>query len=86
MATKQVIQKQIESAVKGKYADWRIGLADDPLVRKSQLGNPLHWIHWEAESPGDARQVFDHFNQRGMVNDGIQSDQAKFVYITPLRS
>lgn len=82
MADEATIQKQIESAVEGKYAGWRIGITDNPTKRKADLGNPLHWLQWEADSVEVARRVADHFVNKGMAS-ATGPDPGRYVYILP---
>ncbi len=54
MASENYIIRQIEDIAAGKYKEWQIGLTDKPLNCKAQLGNPLTWLHWKADSEQEA--------------------------------
>lgn len=81
MASEAVIIKQIENVVQGKYFDWMIGLTDNPLHRKAELGNPLSFLQWKANSEQDAKNVELHFLLKGMQSAGIAPKSAVHVYI-----
>jgi len=70
MTSKSDIRKQIESTVGGRYRDWQIGVTEDPLVRKAQLGNPLTWLQWQADSEESAGEIRDEFVNKGMMLSG----------------
>jgi hypothetical protein len=81
VASQAVIIKQIEKVVAGKYFDWMIGLTDNPLNRKAELGNPLSFLQWKADSEQDAKNVELHFLLKGMQSVGIAPNLAIHVYI-----
>ena len=66
MATENYIIRQIEGIAAGKYTEWQIGLTDEPLNRKAQLGNPLTWLHWKADSEQEARNAERFFLDKGL--------------------
>ncbi len=81
MASEKTIKKQIEKTVNGKYSDWQIGLTNYPAQRKAQLGYPLSWLQWQANSEQAARNVERYFLQKGMHSAGPGPEEATFVYI-----
>ncbi|MCZ6821298.1 MAG: hypothetical protein O7G31_17660 [Calditrichaeota bacterium] len=81
MASRTVIIDQIEKTVQGKYQEWQIGVTDDSASRKAQLGNPISWLQWLAESEDDAAQIVNHFADKGMHQVGSVEERGDFVYI-----
>lgn len=81
MASEMTIKKQIEKTVKGRYSDWQIGITDYPVQRKAQLGYPLSWLQWKADSEQATRNVECYFLQKGMDSAGAAPKRARFVYI-----
>lgn len=81
MAASLTIIDQIEKAVDGDYEDWQIGLTDDSASRKAELGNPLSWLQWQAETFQDAQKVLDHFFKKGMGNAGSIKKIGDVIYI-----
>lgn len=78
MTSKADIRKQIENTVGGRYQDWQIGTTEDPVVRKAQLGNPLTWLQWQADSETAAADIRTEFVQKGMILSGAAG---RYVYI-----
>jgi len=84
MESESTIIKEIENTVAGgAYSDWQIGITKDPIQQKAHLGNPLIWVHWEADSVKTARNVYNHFLQKGMKSVSPPAKRATFVYILP---
>lgn len=81
MASENYIIRQIEDIAAGKYTKWQIGLTDEPLKRKAQLGNSLTWLHWKADSEQEARNAERFFLDRGMKSAGETTGPAVYVYI-----
>ena len=81
MASSLIIIDQIERTVNGAYSDWQIGITDDSARTKAQLGNPLSWLQWQANSPEDAIVVVEYFQKKGMQDAGYITKSADFVYI-----
>ncbi len=81
MAASLTIIDQIEKTVDGDYEEWQIGLTDDSASRKAELGNPLSWLQWQAESFQEAQKVLDHFFKKGMGNAGSIKKSGDVVYI-----
>ncbi len=82
MASENYIIRQIEDIAAGKYKEWQIGLTDEPLNCKAQLGNPLTWLHWKADSEQEALNA-----ERFLLDKGLKSTRATttapgvYVYI-----
>lgn len=81
MASRTVIIDQIEKTVQGQYQEWQIGVTDDSASRKAQLGNPLSWLQWRAESENDAAEIVNHFADKGMHQVGCVEERGDFLYI-----
>jgi len=81
MASEATIKAQIEKIVGDIYSEWEIGVTDDPTNRKAQLGNPLSWIHWKADSEQAARNIKLYFLQKGMKSVGRAPKSANYVYL-----
>ena len=82
MASENYIIRQIEDIAARKYTKWQIGLTDEPLNRKAQLGNPLIWLHWKADSEQDARNVERFFLDKGLKGTSATTTAAGvYVYI-----
>lgn len=84
MTSKATIRKQIEGAVAGNHTSWHIGVTGDPVARKAQLGTPLNWLQWEAESEPTALDIQDEFVKKGMLLSGSSEKSGKsgkYIYI-----
>ncbi|MFQ5652415.1 MAG: hypothetical protein ACE5IY_20990 [bacterium] len=81
MASEATIIQQVEMTVQGQYSKWKIGITDGPARRRAQLGNPLSWLHWQADSEEIARAVKHHFLSCGMHKAGRAKSVGHFVYI-----
>ena len=81
MAATITIIDQIEKTVDGNYEDWQIGLTDNSALRKSQMGNPLSWLQWQADSHDEAFKIVEHFLKKGMGDAGGDKSLGDFVYI-----
>ena len=81
MASENYIIRQVKEITTGKYTKWQIGLTGEPLNRKAQLGNPLTWLHWKADSEQEARNVERYFLDKGMQDTGTTTGQGAYVYI-----
>jgi hypothetical protein len=81
MASSLIIIEQIERTVNGAYSDWQIGITDDSAITKAQMGNPLSWLQWQANSTEEAVAVVNHFEEKGMKNLGCTTKSADYVYI-----
>jgi len=88
---KITITNEINVLVGGNFEAWRIGLTNDPIVRKRQLkeaqGEDVsRWQQWQADSLGDARLIEAKFRESGMGassqgGDMVTDDFPTFVYI-----
>ncbi len=85
MASENYIIRQIEDITAGKYKEWQIGLTDEPLNCKAQLGNPLTWLHWKADSEQEARNAVRFFLDKGMNRDDATTGPGVYVYILHLK-
>lgn len=81
MATAATIIQQIENTVQGAYSDWQIGLTDDSATRKAQLGNPLSWLQWQADSIQAAMDIVAYFKKLGMYVVTGKHRPGETVYI-----
>ncbi len=81
MTAKATIQQQIEGIAQKQYAKWMIGVTRDPVARKARLGNPLSWLHWQADSHQDAMDILEHFVNAGMKEAGTAETNALFVFV-----
>ena len=82
MASDAIIIQQIDRTVQGKYQDWIIGITNDAAARKAELGNPLNWVQWEADSEREALKVQRHFVRKGIHRDTGGVSQGNIVYIS----
>lgn len=81
MASEAMIKAGIEKLV-ATYSLWAIGLTDDPDQRESEMGNPMGWRQFDADSEAAARNVEAHFLGKGMEGDAVgRVARAKYVYI-----
>ena len=86
MASGNYIIRQIEDITAGKYKDWQIGLTDEPLNCKAQLGNPLAWLHWKADSEQEARNAERFLLDKGLKGTkATPSESGVYVYILHLK-
>lgn len=82
MSSAMIIKQQIEKTVSGHYSDWKIGITHDPTGRKAQLGNPLSWLQWKADTEREAWDVAQEFLEKGMKSAGGTTPKAaEYVYI-----
>lgn len=81
MASKATIITQIERTTEGQYADWQIGITDDPMNRRAQLGHPLSWVHWQTNSRKQAEAIRQYFLSKGMSYAGKIKETGNYVYI-----
>ncbi|NQT94300.1 MAG: hypothetical protein HQ559_16190 [Lentisphaerae bacterium] len=79
-ATAKIVQT-IESnlAHMHAYDRWTIGVTGAPEERSAALGYPGFWRFWQADSPGDAASIRDHFLEKGMKNDATGESDGTFV-------
>ena len=81
MASETTIKAGIERLV-GTYSLWAIGLTDDPERREAEIGNPMGWRQFDADTEQVAKNVESHFVGKGMEGDtGGRVTRAKYVYI-----
>lgn len=88
MASAQAIANAIEARVKNtkvpKYADWRIGITQNPKQRKKDWNDPQYWLLWKADSLEDAQAVEAHFIEKGMdggTGGDLEDNVTTYVYI-----
>ena len=81
MASENYIIRQVKDNTIGKYTKWQIGLTGEPLNCKAQLGNPLTWLHWKADSEQEARNAERFFLDRGMKSADQTTGPAVYVYL-----
>ena len=84
MASDKYIIRQVKDITTGKYTKWQIGLTGEPLNRKAQLGNPLTWLHWKADSEQEARNVEQFFLDKGLQGTGATHWPGLYVFILKL--
>ena len=81
MATGTIIKENIRT-IATTYGLWTIGLTIDPGRREVNIGNPIGWRLFEADTEQVAKNVEAHFVRRGMKGDsGGRASGAKYVYI-----
>lgn len=81
MASATLIKESIRTIVT-TYSLWTIGLADDPDRREVELGNPIGWRLFEADTEEAAKNVESHFVGKGMKGAaGRSASEAKYVFI-----
>ena len=81
MASEHYIIRQVNEIATGNYTKWQIGVTGEPLNRKAQLGNPLTWLHWKADSEQEARNVERFFLDKGLRGTGATTGSGVYVYI-----
>jgi hypothetical protein len=84
---KPQIISEIEKRVlrkKNDYTLWTIGITDTPKSRKDQHidnGKDVsEWADWSIHSESDAREIEEHFLDKGMRGD-TEGGSVKYVYI-----
>ena len=81
MASETTITAGIDRLV-GTYSLWGIGLTANPDQREVEIGNPMGWRLFEADTEQVAKNVEAHFVGKGMVGDNLgRNSGAKHVYI-----
>lgn len=78
--TKRII-KEIKKIVQEDYHLWEIGATDNAIAQKAELGNPLAWAQWEADSVETAAGLVQHFSRKGMKTTGERNKSGCLVYI-----
>ena len=64
-----------------RYSSWTIGITDDPERRKGEHKNPKYWHDWRADTETIARNVEEHFIEKGMNGDVGGGESPNYVYI-----
>ena len=86
MASENYIIRQIADITAGKYTEWQIGLTNEPLSYKAQLGNPLTWLHWKADSEQEALNTERFFLDKGLKGTRrTTTGPGVYVYILHLK-
>lgn len=80
-ASEGTIERQIVQTVSEDYSTWTIGVTDKPALRKAQVGNPLNWLQWKADSEQAALNIERYFLQKGMKPDKGAPSSGQYVYI-----
>lgn len=73
---KTFISKKVQ-----RYADWTIGITENPKKRKSEHGKPGKWHQRRASSELVARRIEKHFIDKGMKGGTGGGNDPKYVYI-----
>ncbi len=81
MTSEATIKKQIAKTASDDYSSWTIGVTDKPSLRKAQVGNPLSWLQWKADSEKAARNIERYFLRKGMMPDKAVPSAGQYVYI-----
>ena len=68
MASETAIEVGIDRIV-GTCSLWAIGITDDPVQRQAEMGTPMGWCLFEADSERVAENIEAHFVGRGMHLD-----------------
>ena len=80
MASETDIKAGIENQVT-EYSEWSIGISDKPGERRVEHGNPRMWSPWKADTEEIARNVEQHFLNKGMKGAPGGPGHADWVYI-----
>lgn len=80
MASESEIISEIEMIV-GTYSSWTIGITDDPKRKKQELGNPILWHDWDADSESSAKNIEEHFIEKGMKGSTGDGTSPHYVYV-----
>lgn len=81
MASEAAIKAGIERLV-GTYSLWAIGLTDSPDQREIEVGSPMGWRIFDADSEQVAKNVGEHFVGKGMEGDNLgRYARARYIYI-----
>ena len=80
MASESAIKAAIDNIV-SDYSLWTIGVTDNPARRETEHGNPSTWFQWDADTERGARNVEEHFLDKGMKGSGGGLGRADYVYI-----
>lgn len=64
---------------------WTVGITDEPETRKAQHQNEgksvKYWTHWPTDSESEAREVEQHFLEKGMRGGAGGGGKAAYVYV-----
>ena len=63
------------------YADWTIGITENPKQRKSGHGNPEIWYQWQANTEAVVRRLEKEFLSKGMKGETGGGKEPKHIYI-----
>ncbi|MDA1127673.1 MAG: hypothetical protein O2913_03105 [Chloroflexi bacterium] len=81
MASETIIEADIERLV-GTYSLWIIGTTNNPEQREVEIGAPMGWCQFDADSELAARKIEAYCFARGMHEDTVgRVPGAKYVYI-----
>ncbi|PKB71251.1 MAG: hypothetical protein BZY87_06455 [SAR202 cluster bacterium Io17-Chloro-G6] len=81
MASATIIKESINMVVT-TYSLWTIGLTIDPGRREVEIGNPIGWRLFEADTEQAAKNVEAHFVGKGMKGaTGGRASGATYVFI-----
>ena len=72
---KKFITKKVQ-----RYADWTIGITENPKNRKGDHGNPKRWHKLRASSESVARRIEKHFISKGMKGGTGGGKDPNYVY------
>ena len=75
------IDGRVNRAEKKDYSIWTIGITNNPERRKGEHDNPKHWMDWKADSEEDARDIEEHFKEKGMKGGLGGGNNPTYVYI-----
>jgi hypothetical protein len=78
-AIKRAIERHVTPSL--PYSVWTVGITNDPERRRGEHGNPSVWYYWEADSERIAREVEEHFLEKGMNGGGRGGITPTYVYI-----
>ena len=81
----QSIITEIEGLAYGQYAQWTIGVTDNPDQRRrtheSENKDTRRWSVWDANTEDEARDVERHFIGLGMQGGTGGRGRADYVYV-----
>ena len=63
------------------YAEWTIGITENPTVRRSAYRSPNRWYHWRANTEAVVRRLEKEFLSKGMKGASGGGKEPKHIYI-----
>jgi len=76
------IEKRVKDSKVFRYSLWAVGISSTPKQCQNTYDYPPQFICWEAEDEDAARNIREHFLQKGMkAATGHSERNPRYVFI-----